>query len=144
MCACAKSFQLCTTLCDPVDCSPPGSSVHGDSPGNNTGVDCYALLQGIFPTQGSNLHLLHLLHWQVGSLPPAPPASVQFSSFAQSCPTLCDPMNRSMPGFPVHHQFLESTQTHVHRVGDAIQPSHPLSSPSPPAPNPSQHQSLFQ
>ena len=137
MCACAKSFQLCTTLCDPVDCSPPGSSVHGDSPGNNTGVDCYALLQGIFPTQGSNLHLLHLLHWQVGSLPPAPPASVQFSSFAQSCPTLCDPMNRSMPGFPVHHQFLESTQTHVHRVGDAIQPSHPLSSPSPPAPNPS-------
>ena len=137
MCACAKSFQLCTTLCDPVDCSPPGSSVHGDSPGNNTGVDCYALLQGIFPTQGSNLHLLHLLHWQVGSLPPAPPASVQFSSFAQSCPTLCDPMNRSMPGFPVHHQFLESTQTHVHRVGDAIQPSHPLSSPSPPAHNPS-------
>ena len=144
MCACAKSFQLCTTLCDPVDCSPPGSSVHGDSPGNNTGVGCYALLQGIFPTQGSNLHLLHLLHWQVGSLPPAPPASVQFSSFAQSCPTLCDPMNRSMPGLPVHHQFLEFTQTHVHRVGDAIQPSYPLSSPSPPAPNPSQHQSLFQ
>ena len=144
MCACAKSFQLCTTLCDPVDCSPPGSSVHGDSPGNNTGVGCYALLQGIFPTQGSNLHLLHLLHWQVGSLPPAPPASVQFSSFAQSCPTLCDPMNRSMPGLPVHLQFLEFTQTHVHRVGDAIQPSYPLSSPSPPAPNPSQHQSLFQ
>ena len=142
MCACAKSFQLCTTLCDPVDCSPPGSSVHGDSPGNNTGVGCYALLQGIFPTQGSNLHLLHLLHWQVGSLPPAPPASVQFSSFAQSCPTLCDPMNRSMPGLPVHHQFLEFTQTHVHRVSDAIQPSHPLWSPSPPAPNPSQHQSF--
>ena len=70
--------------------------------------------------------------------------SVQFSSVAQSCPTLCDPMNRSMPGLPVHHQLLESTQTHVHRVGDVIQPSHPLSSPSPPAPNPSQHQALFQ
>ena len=77
------------------------------------------------------------------------PPSVKFSSvqslsrvrlFAaaakshQSCPTLCNPMNRSMPGLPVHHQLPESTQTHVHRVGDAIQPSHPLSSPSPPAP----------
>ena len=70
--------------------------------------------------------------------------SVQFSSVAQSCPTLCDPMNRSMPGLPVHHQLPEFTQTHVHRVGDAIQPSHPLSSPFPPAANPSQHQSLFQ
>ena len=69
--------------------------------------------------------------------------TVQFSSVTQSSPTLCDPMNHSMPGLPVHHQLLEFTQTHVHRVGDAIQPSHPLSSPSP-APNPSQHQSLFQ
>ena len=67
-----------------------------------------------------------------------------FSSVTQSCPTLCDPMNRSTPGLPVHHQLLEFTQTHVYRVGDAIQPSHLLSSPSPPAPNPSQHQSLFQ
>ena len=71
-------------------------------------------------------------------------SSVQFSSVAQSCPTLCDPMNHSTPGLPVHHQLPEFTQTHVHRVRDAIQPSHPLSSPSPPAPNPSQHQSLFQ
>ena len=70
--------------------------------------------------------------------------SVQFSSVAQSCATLCDPMNRSMPGLPVHHQLPEFTQTDIHRVRDAIQPSHPLSSPSPPAPNPSQHQSLFQ
>ena len=70
--------------------------------------------------------------------------SVQFSSVTQSCPTLCNPMNRSMPGLPIHHQLLEFTQTHVHRVGDAIQPSHPLLSPSPPAPNPSQHQRLFQ
>ena len=64
--------------------------------------------------------------------------SVQFSSVAQSCPTLCDPINHSTPGLPVHHQLPEFTQTHVHRVSDAIQPSHPLSSPSPPAPNPSQ------
>ena len=71
-------------------------------------------------------------------------SSVQFSSVAQSCPTLCDPMNPSMPGLPVHHHLLEFTQTHVHRARDAIQPSHPRSSPSPPAPNPSQHQSLFQ
>ena len=71
-------------------------------------------------------------------------ASVQFSSVAQLCPTLCDPMNCSTPDLPVHHQLTESTQTHVHRVGDAIQPSHPLSSPSPPAPNPSEHQCLFQ
>ena len=68
----------------------------------------------------------------------------QFSSVAQSCPTLWNPMNHSTPGLPVHHHLLEFTQTHVHRVRDAIQPSHPRSSPSPPASNPSQHQSLFQ
>ena len=61
-----------------------------------------------------------------------------------SCPTLCDPMNCSTPGIPIHHHLPEFIQTHVHRVGDAIQPSRPLSSPSPPAPNPSQHQSIFQ
>ena len=70
--------------------------------------------------------------------------SVQFSSVAQSCPALWDPMNRSTPGLPVHHQLPEFTQTHAHRVGDAIQPSHPLSSPSPPVPSTSQHQGLFQ
>ena len=70
--------------------------------------------------------------------------SDQIKSVAQSHPTLCGPMNRSTPGLPVHHQLPEFTQTHVYRVSDAIQPSHPLSSPSPPAPNPSQHQSLFQ
>ena len=78
-----------------------------------------------------------LIHWWECKM-------VQFSSVAQSCPTLCDPMNRSTPGLPVHHQLLDFTQTHVRRVGDAIQPSHPLSSPFPPTPNPSQHQSLFQ
>ena len=69
---------------------------------------------------------------------------IQFSSVTQSCPTLCDPMNCSTPELPAHHQLPEFTQTHVHWVGDAIQPSHPLLSPSPPAPNPSQHQGLFQ
>ena len=69
--------------------------------------------------------------------------SVQFSSVAQSCLTLCDPTNCSTPGLPVHHQFPEFIQTHAHWVSDAIQPSHPLSSPSPPAFNLSQHQSLF-
>ena len=91
--------------------------------------------------------------WGVGEEMSPPPSSgdiclylqlssVQFSSVAQSCPTLCDPMNRSMPGLPVHHQLPEFTQTHVHWVGDAIQSSHPLSSLSPPAPNPSQHESF--
>ena len=70
---------------------------------------------------------------------------VQFSSVQSlGCVRLCDPMNRSTPDLPVHHQLLEFTQIHVHRVGDALQPSHPLSSPSPPAPNPSQHQGLLQ
>ena len=63
--------------------------------------------------------------------------NLQFSSVAQSCPTLCNPMSCSTPGLPVHHQLPEFTQTHVHQVSDAIQPSHPQSSPSPPAPNPS-------
>ena len=75
---------------------------------------------------------------------PSDNSLVQFSSDTQSCPTLCDPMNRSTPGLPVHHKLPEFTQTHVHRVSDAIQPSHPFSSPSLPAPSPSQHQSLFQ
>ena len=84
------------------------------------------------------------LHWgQRAGIPWAGPICM-VSSVTQSCPTLCNPMNHSTLGLPVHHQLLEFTQTHVHRVGDAIQPSHPLSSPSPPAPNPSQHQGLFQ
>ena len=71
-------------------------------------------------------------------------SSVQFISVTQLCPTLCDPMDCSTPGLPIHHQLLEFTQTHVHWVSDAIQPSHPLSSPSPPTFNLSQHQDLFQ
>ena len=90
--------------------------------------------------QGSSLD--SQFYW--GLVPYAPAASVQFSSVSQSCLTLCDPMNCSTPGLPVHHQLRDFTQTHVHRVGDAIQPSHPLSSPSPPALNHSQHQGLSQ
>ena len=112
---------------------PHGLYSPWNSPGENTGVGSLSLLQEIFPTQGSNSGLPHCRQ-----------ILYQFSSVTQSCPTLCDPMNRSTPGLPVHHQLLEFTQTHVHQVGDAIQPSHPLSSPSPPALNPSQHQRLFQ
>ena len=82
--------------------------------------------------------------WKTKIRVSGPISSVQFSSVTQSCPTLCDPMNRSTPGLPVYQQLPEFTQTHVQRVGDAIQLSHPLLSPSPPAPKPSQHQGLFQ
>ena len=102
------------------------------------------LLQGYHepPAMG---HRLGYLFFCLGiSLPLILLSSVQFSSVAQSCLTLCDPMNRSMPGLPVQHQLPEFTQTHVHWVGDAIQPSHPLLSPSPPALNLFQHQDLFQ
>ena len=133
--------------------------------GNDEIIICHLLVKvsvGVFvmnstPTK-SKLHFFPLFFYSVANsvlviLPPwqeihrgseSMVLSHQFSSVAQSCPTLCDPMNRSTPGLPVHHQLPEFTQTHVHRVGDTIQPSHPLSSPSPPAPNPSQHQGLFQ
>ena len=116
-----------------------------DFSGKNTGVGCHILLLGCFLTQGLKLCLLH---WQADSLPVnylgSPYLEFQFSSVTQSCPTLCDPMNRSTPGLPgVYHQLPECTQTHVHWVGDAIQPSHLLWSPSLPALNLSQHQGLF-
>ena len=95
----------------------------------------------LFPQVAVHVTFPPALLWFGWTLPTAVNG---FSSVAQSCPTLCDLMNRSMPGLPVHHQLPEFTQTHVHRVGDAIKPSHPLSSPSPPAPNPSQQQGLFQ
>ena len=104
----------------------------------------YKSVQGIFPTQGLNLCLLHCrqiiynLSYQ-GRLR----CINSFNSVAQLCPTLCDPMNCSMLGLPVHHQLPESTQTYVHWVGEAIQPSHPVSSPFPPALNFSQHQDIF-
>ena len=98
----------------------------------------WSLEYEFLPNEAISLwNVMRSLHWFSIS-------SFQFSSVAQLCPILCDPMNCSTPVLPVHHQLPEFTQTHVHRVGDAIQPSHPLSSPSPPAPNPSQHQGLFQ
>ena len=115
--------QSCPTLSHPTDCSLPGSSVHG-----------------IFQAR--------VLEW--GAIAFSKILSTQyifvdckFRSVSQSCPTLCDPMDYSTPGFPVHYQLSELTQTHVCRVGDAIQPSHFQSSPSPPAFNLSQHHSLF-
>ena len=127
--------QSCPTLCDPMNCSMPGLPVHHQlmsiklvMPSNHL-ILCCPLLHppSIFPSIRvfSNESVLR----------------IQFSSVAQVCPTLCDPMNRSTPGLPVHHHLPEFTQIRVHRVGDAIQPS-PLSSPSPPLPNPSQHQSF--
>ena len=133
--------QSCPTPSDPVDCSLSGSCVHGDSPGKNTGMGCHALLQGIFQTQESNRGLLHcrqILYQMSYQGSPPNRGSVQFSHVR-----LFDPMNCSMPGLPVHHQLLELTQIHVYRIDDAIQPSHPLSSPSPPTLYLSQHQGLF-
>ena len=101
------------------------------------------------------LPVVKVFHWNCQSLTPRLKihsvwylgivdfSSIQFSSVAQSCTILCDPVDCSTPGLPVRHQFSEFTQIYVHWVGDAVQPSHPLSSPSPPAPNPSQHQGLF-
>ena len=87
---------------------------------------------------------MHTEEWPREDIVRRNPSASQGVSSAQSCLILCDPMNRSTPGLPVHHQLLQFTQTHVHRVSDAIQPPHSLLSPSPPAPNPSQGQSLFQ
>ena len=111
-CICAKSLQSCQPLCNPMDCSLPVLCPR-ESPGNNTRVGCPALFQGIFPTQGSNPHLLHLLHWQGGSLPPVPPQKPKYlytihkseSEVSQSCPTLCDPMDCSLPGSSTHGIF---------------------------------------
>ena len=108
-----------------------------DFPGKNPGVGCHFILQG-----SSCICLLFFPSSKIRKIIHFP--SVQFSSVAQSCPTLCESMNRSTPGLPVHHQLLEFTQTHVHCVGDAIQPSHLLLSPSPPTFNLSQYQGLFQ
>ena len=114
--------QLCLTLCDCMDC-----------------IACEAPL-----SMGFSRQKLEWITVPFSRGSSQPRDQTQFSSVAQSCPTLCDPVNHSTPGLPVYHRLLEFTQTHAHRVGDAIQPSHPLSSPSPPALNPSQHQGLFQ
>ena len=139
--------QSCPTPSDPMNYSPPGSSVHGI-------CQARVLEWGAitFSTKASENQLKTknkkkpCVREQLFPVSPETKSLkvAQFSSVAQSCPTLRDPMNRSTPGLPVHHQLPEFTQTHVRRVSDAIQPAHPLSSPSPPAPNPSQDQSLFQ
>ena len=145
MAICCSAAKSCLTLCDPMDCGTAGSSVlHCLQEFSQTHIIdlvmpsthlilCYPLLflPSIFPSIRGFSNGLALL------------GGHQFSSVAQSCPTLCTPMNRSMPGLPVHHHLLEFTQTRVHGVSDGIQTSHPLSSPSPPALNLSQHQGLF-
>ena len=153
---------LCSTLCDPMDCNPPVPLSMGFSrqefwsglpcppPGDlpDAGIKPVSLMSSELATSATwegpgGLGLGLGLRLGIG-LGLGKAQVVQFSSVAQSCPTLCDPMNCSTPGLPVHHHLPKFTQTHIHCVRDAIQPSHPLSSPSPPAPNPSQHQSLFQ
>ena len=137
--------MLCAHVCPVMsDClwphglQPARLLCRWDFPGRNIRVGCHFLLQGISLTQELNPGLLNfrqMIYW----------LSYQFSSVQLlNHVRLCDPMNHSTPGLPVHHRLPEFTQTHAHLVGDAIQPSHPLLSPSPPAPNPSQHQGLFQ
>ena len=105
VCIRAKSSQSCPTLCDPLDCSPPDSSAHGDSPGKDTGVGCHALIQGVFPIQGSNLHLLFLLQRQAGSSPPAPPGKQVRRRFTHLLPSNIGwgltPKRRKLPTGPV-------------------------------------------
>ena len=103
--------QSCTTVCDPLDCSPPGSSVRGDSPGKSTGVGCHALLQGIFLTQRWNLSFLHLLHWQAGSSPPAPPGNPKIRQ--ELANFRAPPSQTIRPGPPV----LKASESKVKEAG---------------------------
>ena len=168
LCCCCSITKACPTLCKPMDCSIQSIGKPCPSPSPEVCSDscplswwffltisspCFPLgliglismlfkgLGRVFSWKHHNLKVSVFLQCSVFFM-------VQFSQLymfslvAQSCLTLCNPMNHSMPGLPVHHQLPESTQTHVHCVVDAIQPSHPLSSPPPPAPNLSQHQGL--
>jgi len=119
VCVCDVCAQLCLTLCNPMDCSVPGSSVHGISQGKNTGVGCHFLLRGgDLPDPGIEPAPLESPTLQADSLPlnhlGSPKGPSQFSSVTQLCPTLCHPMDCSTSGLPVHHQLPEFTQTHVH------------------------------
>ena len=117
--------QSCLTLCDPMDCSPPGSSAMGCSrQGHWSGLPFSPLRDYSPPGDWTHASMSSAFAGRFFTT-----QSVQFSSVAQSCLTLCDPMNRSTPGLPVHLQLLEFTQIHVHQDGDAVQPSHPLSLP---------------
>ena len=162
--AAAKSLQSCPTLCDPVGSSPPGCPVPGVLQARILEWVAISFSNACkWKVKGKSLSRVWLLAtpWTAAYQAPLPKGfsrqeywsgvplpslgnNYQFSSVTQSYPTLCDPMNCSTPGLPVHHHLPEFTQIHVHWVGDAIQPSHPLLSPFPPAPDPSQHQSLFQ
>ena len=164
--AAAKSLQSCPTPCHPIHSSLPGSPIPGILQARTLESVAISFSNAWkWKVKVKSLRHVQLLatpwtaayqtppsmgfsrqeYWSGLSFPsPERYFSVQFSSVTQSCPTLCDPMNHSTPGLPVHHQLPELTQTHVHWVGNAIQPSHLLLSPSPPAPNPSQHQGLFQ
>ena len=155
LCCCCSFTQLCPSLCVIMNWSTPGlpvlhhlpelaqtrlhwvdDAIQPSHPLSSPSPPALNLSQhqGLFQWIDSSLLVAKVLELQLQH---------QFSSVAQSCPALCDPVKCSMPGLPVHHQLPESTQTYVHRVGDAIQPSHPLLSPSPPAFNLSQHQGLF-
>ena len=150
--------QLCLTLCDPMDCNPAGSSVHGILQARM--LECVAIsspedlpkpwVEPVSPEQAGGFFTTeppgkpYRTHIKYNNICLKHVQFIQFSSVTQLCPTLCDPMNCTTPGFRVHHQLPEFTQTHVHCVSDAIQPSHPLSSPSSPSFNLSQHQGLFQ
>ena len=158
-CCCCFSYSVMFNCLQPHGLQLSRFLCSWDFLGKHTGVGRHFLLQGIFPTQELNLCLLH---WQVDSLQLRHLGSLRatwglakpisklldrisqtVSSVTQSCQTLCYPMHCSMPGFPVHHQFPEPTQTHAHWVSDAIQPSHPLLSLSPPAFDLSQPQGLL-
>ena len=157
--AAAKSLQSRPTLCDPIDGSPPGSPVPGILQPRT--LERVAISFSMIPPPAKQISTLRMycvymcaqscltLHNLMDCSLLGSSAHgifqarvLEWVAIAFSGPTLCDPMNHSTPGLPVHHQLPEFTQTHVHRVGDAIQPSHPLSSPSP-APNPSQHPESF-
>ena len=156
--AAAKSLQSCPTLCDIINRSPPGSAVPGLLQARTLEWIAISFSNAWkWKVKVKSLSCVQLLltPWTAAyQAPPSMgfsrqeywsglplPSSVHFSCSVM--PALCEPMNRSTPGLPVHHQLPEFTQTHIHRLSDAIQPSHPLLSPSPPAPNPSQHLSLI-
>ena len=145
----AKSLQSCPTLCDPIDGSPLGSTVPGILQARILEwVSIFFSNAWKWKVKVKSLSRARLLAtpW-TGAYQASPSMGISMQKYWSGVPlpfpTLCDPMNCSTPSLPVHHQLPEFTQTHVHRVSDAIQPSHPLSSPSPPAPNPSQHQRFF-
>ena len=154
----SDATQSCPTLSNPMDCSHPGSSIHGIFQARvlQWGAIAFSEVYGraYYIMEVKEYYLGHPVEDQGNCVKQGfreilkqvefQDHSVQFSSVTQLYLTLCNPMDHSTPGLTVHHQLLESTQTHVHRVGDAIQPCHSLSSPSPPALNLSQHQGPFQ